>query len=135
MIFLEREKMKTEKEEKITLRDFLKKPEARLKNMVEYRKFLSNLTDEEMRHIESEVKYEGYLKKQEKEIARIKKIDRTKIPEKIEFSKIPGLTREVMERLESLRPKNLGEVKRIAGITPAAIHNLHIYLKILKKKS
>jgi len=134
MIYLEKEKTKTEKKEKVALKDFLKKPEVRLKNMVEYRKFLAFLTDEEMRHIESEVKYEGYLKKQEKEIARIKKTDRIKIPEKLEFRKIPGLTREVVERLESLRPSTLGQAKKITGITPAAIYNLHIYLKLQKRK-
>jgi tRNA uridine 5-carboxymethylaminomethyl modification enzyme len=134
MIFLQQEKIKTEKKEKITLKDFLKKPDVRLKNMVEYKKFLTRLTDEEMRHIESEVKYEGYLKKQEKEIASLKKTDRVKIPENLDFSKIPGLTKEVVERLESLKPKTLGQAKQITGITPAAIHNLHIYLKLHKRK-
>ncbi len=134
MVFLQQEKIKTEKKEKITLKDFLKKPEVRLENMVEYKEFQTGLTDEEMRHIESEVKYEGYLKKQEKEIARLKKTDRVKIPESLNFSKIPGLTREVVERLESLRPKTLGQAKQIPGMTPAAIHNLHIYLKLQKRK-
>lgn len=134
MIFLQKEKIKTEEKERVTLKDFLKKPEVTLKNMVEYKKFFAHLTNEEMRHIESEVKYEGYLKKQEKEIARIKKTDRVKIPEKLEFKKIPGLTREVVERLESLKPKTLGEAKKITGLTPAAIHNLHIYLKLQERK-
>ena len=101
--------------------------------MVEYKNFRTCLTNEEMRHIESEVKYEGYLKKQEKEIASLKKTDRVKIPENLDFSKIPGLTREVVERLESLRPKTLGQAKQITGITPAAIHNLHIYLRLHKR--
>jgi len=102
--------------------------------MVEYKKFLTHLTEEEIRHIESEVKYEGYLKKQEKEIASLKKKDRVKIPENLDFSQIPGLTREVIERLESLRPKTLGQAKKIMGMTPAAIHNLLIYLKLQKRK-
>jgi len=134
MIFLQKEKIKTAKKEKATLKDFLKKPDARLKNMVEYKKFLIHLTEEEMRHIESEVKYEGYLKKQEKEIARLKKTDKLKIQENLDFRKIPGLTKEVVERLESLRPKTLGQAKTITGITPAAIYNLYIYLKLQKRK-
>ncbi|NIM90522.1 MAG: tRNA uridine-5-carboxymethylaminomethyl(34) synthesis enzyme MnmG [Candidatus Aminicenantes bacterium] len=135
MIFLQQEKIKTEKKEKITLKDFLKKPDVRLENMVEYKEFRTGLTDEDMRNIESEVKYEGYLKKQEKEIASLKKTDRVKIPENLNFGKIPGLTREVVERLESLRPKTLGRAKQIPGMTPAAIHNLHIYLKLHKRKN
>jgi len=134
MTFLQREKIKTEKNEKITLKNLLKKPEVNLKNMIEYKKFLLPLTNEEIRHIESEVKYEGYLKKQEKEIVRIKKIDRIKIPESLEFNKIPGLTREVVEKLENLNPKTIGQAKKISGITPAAIINIHIYLKLKKSK-
>ncbi len=127
------EKVVTENKERILLRDLLKKPEVRLENVVEYKKFDVSLTDEEIRHIESEIKYEGYLKKQEKEIERIKKIDREKIPEDIEFRKIPGLTREVIEKLERARPLTLGEAKKIPGMTPAASINLYIYLNILRK--
>jgi len=132
-IFLENEKIKTENKERISLKDFLKKPEVRYKNVLEYKKFKIRLTDEEVRHIESEVKYEGYLRKQEKEVARIKKIDREKIPGNIYFKEIPGLTREVIEKLEKIRPKTIREAKNIPGLTPAAIVNLHIYLNIHKK--
>jgi len=134
MTFLNQKKIKTEQNDTITLKDFLKKPEVNLKNMVEYRKFIHNLTDEEVKHIESEVKYEGYLKRQERDIARIKKTDRQRIPEGIEFSKIPGLKKEASEKLENYRPKNLGEAKKIPGITPAAINNLQIYLKLKKRE-
>ena len=132
-IFLENEKIKIENKERISLKDFLKKPEVRYKNVLEYEKFKIRLTDEEVRHIESEVKYEGYLRKQEKEVARIKKIDREKIPGNIDFKEIPGLTREVIEKLEKIRPKTISEAKNIPGLTPAAIVNLHIYLNIHKK--
>jgi tRNA uridine 5-carboxymethylaminomethyl modification enzyme len=134
MTFLNQKKIKTEQNDTITLKNFLKKPEVNLKNMVEYRKFIHNLTDEEVKHIESEVKYEGYLKRQERDIARIKKTDRQRIPEGIEFSKIPGLKKEAIEKLENFRPKNLGEAKKIPGITPAAINNLQIYLKLKKRE-
>ncbi len=103
--------------------------------MVEYKKFSGLLTDEEIQHIESEVKYEGYLRKQEKEIARIAKIEREKIPKSTNYKKIPGLTREVVEKLEETRPQTIGEAKKIPGITPAATMNLHIYLSIQKRKS
>ena len=135
MDFLKKEKIITENNKKISLKDMLKKPEVKFKNVVEYKKFNVPLTDEEIRHIESEIKYEGYLKKQEKEIARITKIDGEKIPENTEFRKIPGLTREVIERLEENRPQTIGEAKKIPGITPAATINLHIYLSIQKRKN
>lgn len=134
VLFLQKEKIVTENDEKIPLKDWLKKPEVTFKNVLEYKKFAEPLSAEEKRHIESEVKYEGYLKKQEKEISRIKKNDREKIPGSLDFREIPGLTREGIEKLDKLRPKTIGEAKRIPGITPAAVVNIHTYLCILKKK-
>jgi len=133
--FLSTEKIKTDKGEKTSLKDFLKKPEVKFKNVVEYKKFCQTLTEEEIRHIESEVKYEGYLKKQEKEIAKIRKTDREKIPRETDYEKIPGLSREGIEKLKKVRPKTIGEAKKVPGITPAGIVNLHIYLNLQKKKS
>jgi tRNA uridine 5-carboxymethylaminomethyl modification enzyme len=135
MHFLQKETIITKNKEKLRLKDLLKKPEVKFKNVVEYKKFGGFLTDEEIRHVESEVKYEGYLKKQEKEIARIKKIEGEKIPENTSFRQIPGLSREVMEKLEKMQPQTIGEAKKIPGITPAAAMNLHIYLSIQKRKS
>jgi len=132
--FLLKEKIRTEERERITLWDFLKKPEVKLKNVIEYKKFNVVLSDEELRHLESEVKYEGYLKRQEKEIARIRKVDGEKIPKNINFRKIPGLTREASEKLEEFKPQTIGEAKKIPGMTPAATVNLHIYMRILRKK-
>ena len=103
--------------------------------MIEYKKLQVSLSDEEMRHVESEIKYEGYLKKQEKEIARIRKIDSVKIPENTDFRKIPGLTKEVIEKLEKVRPLSMGEAKKIPGMTPAATVNLHIFLRIQQRKA
>jgi len=134
MLFLQNEKVITENNEKISLKVLLKKPEMKFKNVIEYKKFSLPLTDEEIRHIESEVKYEGYLRKQEKEIERILKIDSVRLPETIEFKKIPGLTREAIEKLEKFKPQTIGEAKKIPGITPAAIFNIHLYLSLQKKK-
>ncbi len=133
--FLHKEKITTEERERLTLWDFLKKPEVRLKNVVEYKKFNVTLSDEELRHLESEVKYEGYIKRQEKEIARIRKVEGEKIPKNIDFRNIPGITREASEKLEEFRPQTIGEAKKIPGMTPAATVNLHIYMRILRKKN
>jgi tRNA uridine 5-carboxymethylaminomethyl modification enzyme len=135
MHFLQKETIITESKEKLRLKDLLKKPEVKFKNVVEYKKFSGLLTDEEIRYVESEVKYEGYLKKQEKEIARIKKIEGEKIPENTNFRQIPGLSREAMEKLEEIRPQTIGEAKKIPGLTPAATMNLHIYLGLQKRRS
>jgi len=134
MNFLQKEKMITKDREKISLKDFLKKPHSNFKNVVEYKKPDVDLSVEEIRHIESEVKYEGYLKRQTKEIAQIIKLERERIPENIEFKKISGLSAEVIEKLEKFNPKTIGEAKRIPGVTPAAIINIHVYIKIKNKE-
>ena len=133
MMFLGKETIKIKGKETLSLKNFLKKPEVKLKNVLEYTKFEESLIEEDIRHIESEIKYEGYLKKQEKEIARIKKMDKEKIPPSSEFQNVPGLTREVREKLEKFRPETIGEAKKIPGMTPAAVVNLHIYLNIQKR--
>jgi tRNA uridine 5-carboxymethylaminomethyl modification enzyme len=120
--------------EKISLKDLLKKPEKSLRDVIEYEKIPVVLTDEEIRHIESEIKYEGYISKQEREILRISRIDRCKIPPKTDFGSVSGLTREAVEKMRAIQPSTIGEVKRISGITPAAIMNLYIFLNLKKKR-
>jgi tRNA uridine 5-carboxymethylaminomethyl modification enzyme len=135
MAFLSKEKTAKNDSEKESLKELLKKPGKSLKDVVEYEKLPAALTDEAIRHIESEVKYEGYINKQEREIRRIKKIDGLRIPKKTDFRKVAGLTREAVEKMNKLQPSTMGEAKRIQGMTPAAIMNLHIYLTVQKRKS
>lgn len=131
--FFDTEKIKLPDKEAITLKNYLRKPQVTFQDIIEHKKIEEDLTDEEIRHVESEIKYEGYLKKQAKEIARISKFDRVKIPEDVVFAGIPGLTAEVTEKLEKTRPETLGEAKKIPGITPAALINLHIHIQLRKK--
>ncbi len=132
-IFLEKEKWTAENKSRISLREWLKKPHVALKSVLEYRKFSEPLTDEEMRYAEAEVKYEGYLRRQEKEVERIRKMDRTRIPEGVNFQDVPGLTREVVEKLTKARPRTVGQAKKISGMTPAAVVSLGLYLKVRRK--
>lgn len=134
MCFLEGKKVVCGKKEKISLKDLLKKPEAKIENVIEYIPSQMILTEEEKRFLESEIKYEGYLKKQKKEIARMAKIDNEKIPEGFAYDRVPGLTRELTEKLKKFTPRTIGEAKKIPGITPASILNLHIGINLQSKK-
>ncbi len=133
--FLGEKKIKTENNEIVSLKKLLKKPKISLENVIEYLRHegMNNLSDEEKRYIEAEVKYEGYIRKQKREILKMKREERRKIPFDLDFKKIPGLSREIIEKLEKYRPKTLGEAKKISGITPAAITNISIYLRILER--
>lgn len=134
LLYLEKTKIGTGDKEKMTLRDYLKKPEIRLRNVLEYHQNLAALTDEEVRHIEAEIKYEGYVKKQGKEIAKVLKIDGLKIPEKLDSSEVHGLTREAVEKMRKYRPRTIGDLKKIPGLTPSDVFSVYVHLAARKKK-
>jgi tRNA uridine 5-carboxymethylaminomethyl modification enzyme len=80
--------------------------------------------------VETETKYEGYIQQQERQILRMRDSELRRIPARFSFSGIPGLSREIQEKLERVRPETLGQAGRIPGITPAAIAVLDVYLNI-----
>lgn len=131
--FLREKRVQLEGEEKISLTTWLKKPHVRMENVLEYTKLPVELTAEELRAVEAEIKYEGYIRRQEKEIARLRKMDRMKIPEGLDFKVIPGLTREAVEKLNKIKPKTVGEARKISAITPAALVNIYLYLRTQNK--
>jgi len=131
--FLQKEKITLESGVRLTLREWLKKPKVSLPSVLEYKKFPDPLTDEEMRYAEAEIKYEGYLRRQEREIERIRRIDGLKVPESIDFKRVPGLTKEAVEKLLKSRPKTIGQAKEIPGMTPAAVVNLSLFIEAEKR--
>ncbi|MDD4422511.1 MAG: tRNA uridine-5-carboxymethylaminomethyl(34) synthesis enzyme MnmG, partial [Eubacteriales bacterium] len=77
---------------------------------------------------ETEIKYEGYIKKQLAEVERFKKLEAKRLPADIDYSKIKGIRMESVQKLEKIRPHNIGQASRISGISPADISVLLIYL-------
>jgi tRNA uridine 5-carboxymethylaminomethyl modification enzyme len=80
--------------------------------------------------VETEVKYSGYILQQERQMERLKHAERRRIPPEFGFGGIPGLSREVRDKLERVRPATLGQAARIPGVTPAAIAVLDVYLSV-----
>ncbi len=132
--FLGREKTRDGKNNTVSLKEYLKKPEIRLSDVLKCRKIPEALSDEDMRCLESEIKYEGYIKRQDKEISRLARTDRMKIPAALIFGDVPGLTREAVENLEKYRPATMGEAKKIPGLTPAALFGLSLFIEANRKK-
>ena len=85
--------------------------------------------------VEAEIKYEGYIKRQNKEIEKLQKAENTLIPEALNFRGVVGLSNEVKQKLTKARPKTLARASRLPGITPAAISLLLVHLKKTKKKA
>ena len=80
--------------------------------------------------VETEIKYNGYMAQQERQIERLKDSERRRIPAEFGFHDVPGLSREIREKLERVRPATLGQAARIPGVTPAAVAILDVYLSL-----
>ncbi|MCX8083766.1 MAG: tRNA uridine-5-carboxymethylaminomethyl(34) synthesis enzyme MnmG [Calditerrivibrio sp.] len=111
--------------------DLLRRPELSIYDLLPY--LCKDFSQRVLHQAEVSVKYEGYIKKQMDEAKRLNKLEQVKIPEDIDYSKIVGLRREYVEKLNKFNPKTLGQAMRIKGMTPAAISLLHIYIKGLIK--
>ena len=84
----------------------------------------------EMRSVETEIKYAGYLDQQRRSIEKMRHAEQQVIPAWFDYSAISGLSREVQEKLVRVRPDTLGQAGRISGVTPAAVSLLHVYIEI-----
>jgi len=80
-------------------------------------------------HAEIEVKYAGYIRRQETEIAKLQKVDSIRIPDSFQFTAVPQLRHEAREKLSKISPSTVGQASRVSGITPADIAVLMMYLK------
>ena len=111
---------------------WLKRPEAQIAEILLW---ITEVLGEEPEHgllttVETETKYRGYISQQERQIDRLKDSERRQIPSDFRFASIPGISREVGEKLERVRPTTLGQATRIPGVTPAAVAILDVYLSL-----
>ena len=95
---------------------------------------LSAAARNEMKTVETEIKYAGYLDQQRKSIERLKKAEQRVIPDWFDYGKVSGLSREMNEKLQRVRPRTLGHASRIPGVTPAAVSLIHVYIEIQGKR-
>jgi tRNA uridine 5-carboxymethylaminomethyl modification enzyme len=95
---------------------------------------LSAAARNEMKTVETEIKYAGYLDQQRKSIERLKKAEQRVIPDWFDYGKVSGLSREMNEKLQRVRPRTLGHASRIPGVTPAAVSLINVYIEIQGKR-
>jgi tRNA uridine 5-carboxymethylaminomethyl modification enzyme len=88
----------------------------------------------ELKSVETEIKYEGYLQQQQRAIERLKKAEQRNIPEWFDYRSVSGLSREMQEKLIKIRPRTLGHASRIPGVTPAAVSLVNVYIEIQAKR-
>jgi tRNA uridine 5-carboxymethylaminomethyl modification enzyme len=111
----------------------LRQPEIRLAQLVKQGDVALDLRAEvgdlDAASLETEVKYEGYLKRQRLVVERAQREERHAIPAAFKFEGVPGLSREVVQRLSEVRPGTLGQASRIPGVTPAAVAVIASYVR------
>lgn len=119
------------------LSDLLKRPEINLDSLNVLARKAELALDFDLEklpyreEIQLQVKYEGYIKRQEEQVARFQKLEQTLLPADMQYKGLPGLSNEVVEKLNKVQPLSLGQASRISGMTPAAISVLQVHMKKL----
>ncbi|TIH20028.1 tRNA uridine-5-carboxymethylaminomethyl(34) synthesis enzyme MnmG [Marinifilum sp. JC120] len=113
----------------VTLSAILRQPELTISDMKHFRPEIENYADDILTEAETQIKYEGYLVRQQELVDKFRKMESVSLPDEINYSEVSGLTREAVEKLTEVRPLTLGQASRISGITPAAVSSIEIHLK------
>jgi tRNA uridine 5-carboxymethylaminomethyl modification enzyme len=117
--------------ERPTVVALLRRPEIRLEELVAEKVLeVEKLRREDLISIETSIKYEGYLKQQDRDVEKLRKAESRRIPEGLDYAAMPGLSREIVEKLSRVRPQSIAQASRIPGITPASISILLFHMEM-----
>ena len=112
------------------LSDILKRTEITYKSLAEIDENRPNLSIQEQEEAEIQIKYEGYIKMEEEQVAKFKKMENKLLPSEIDYSEIKGLSLEARQKLNKIKPNSIGQASRISGVSPADINVLLIFLQL-----
>ena len=113
--------------------ELLKRTELDYDKLAEIDPDRPNLTDQEKEEVEIQIKYEGYIKLQEAQVEKFKKLESKILPEDLDYSKIKGISLEARQKLNQMKPHSIGQASRISGVSPADISVLLIFIKTYKE--
>ncbi len=130
---LKKTRIKFKEDKSEALEQLLRRPEITYKFIDDNSPSDLTLTPDVKKQVEIQIKYEGYISQQMHLAERLKKIEGKKIPEDFDYKTVNGLSREVLCKLEEVRPANLGQASRIPGITPAAISLMMVAIERLRR--
>ena len=119
----------TELKSGTTLAELIKRPEIKYEYLVEIDTDRPKLSKEVTDQVEINLKYEGYIKRQMKQVEQFKKLENKKIPQDLDYKEIGSLRAEAVQKLEAYRPLSIGQASRISGVSPADISVILIYLE------
>ena len=118
----------------LSLAQLLRRSEVLYENLFAFASELAEQDTEIYEEVETGIKYEGYIRRQREYVEKSKKMEEIRLQEDLDYKDVYGLTREVREKLNKIKPINLGQASRISGVTPAAIMALQVHLKRGKRK-
>ncbi len=116
-----------------SLAELLKQPQMNIQDLQPLWSGLEGYDQVVLEQVQTDIKFEGYIIRQREMAQRTRDLEDTRLPRDLDYSQIPGLSREAVEKLSSIRPGTLGQAGRISGITPATLSALQIFLKKGKK--
>jgi tRNA uridine 5-carboxymethylaminomethyl modification enzyme len=112
-----------------SLAQLLRRNEILIEHLRVFNPELGEIDDRIAGEVETRIKYEGYIERQERQVEKLKRMEDMRLPENIDYQSIYGLSREVKEKLSKVGPVSLGQASRISGITPAALMAVQVHLK------
>ena len=119
-----------------TVHDLLRRPEIRLAALAEAGLVSTDgLRREDVVSVETAIKYEGYLKKQDRQIEKLRRAESRILPEGLDYPSMPGLSTEMVEKLTRVGPRSISQASRIPGITPAALSIILLHLELGRRSS
>lgn len=109
----------------------LRRPDVRLAELIESGLVEdASLRREDLLSIETAIKYEGYLEQQDREVAKLRRAEAKRIPQGLDYAAMPGLSREIVEKLTRVQPQSMAQASRIPGITPASLSIVLLHLEL-----
>jgi tRNA uridine 5-carboxymethylaminomethyl modification enzyme len=136
---LQRTRVRDAGGDRVTASQLIKRPTVRLEELLTDGlvplEIDERTRDIDIASVETTVKYDGYLKREAARAERTRREERRRIPESFPFARVPGLSREVIQRLSQVRPETLGQASRVPGVTPAAVAVLGVFLGRIRSES
>ena len=109
--------------------ELLKRTELNYEKIAKLDTERPELTKQEQEEVEIQIKYEGYIKMQEAQVEKFKKLETKLLPENIDYETIKGISLEARQKLNKFKPRSIGQASRISGVSPADISVLLVYLQ------
>ncbi len=116
-------------EKGVKMIELLRRPQVNYEALAPFDTTRPDLPDDVFEQVEIDIKYEGYIKRQQMQINELRRLEVKRLPEDLDYNQITGLRLEAMEKLSKIRPETVGQASRISGVSPADISVLLIYLE------